>query len=252
MRKFLSMCLFMLLILNLVPAIAEEPNVLTTETYVFHFPDDMLIEVEKMEKKEVVFSGESEYVLRGCTMLYSREQLQEMNKIGRSMHELNFETLLQKIASDDYERIYRRLTIDEDPHMLYGENLMMAWMMERGTSTVIVSHFYEKAGFMLMLSGSNPDETIERVAEMVMYVRALAKEAELNEAILMGEPDQIVVITADTARVRKEPNISGQLLKTAVKGETFTYVGEENDFYVIEIDGTNGYVHMGVSSMKTE
>ena len=59
-------------------------------------------------------------------------------------------------------------------------------------------------------------------------------------------------ITADTAKVRKEPNISGQLLKTAVKGETFTYVGEENDFYVIEIDGTNGYVHMGVSSMKTE
>ena len=73
-------------------------------------------------------------------------------------------------------------------------------------------------------------------------------EAEAKAAEEAARPR--VVITADTARLRSEPSISGGLIRKATKGETVVLLGETDNFYKIEVDGKTGYVAMGVSQKK--
>ena len=59
-----------------------------------------------------------------------------------------------------------------------------------------------------------------------------------------------IAITGTSAIIRTEPSLSGSLIRTAYKGETFLLLGESSDFYKISIGGKTGYVHKGVCSIK--
>lgn len=59
-----------------------------------------------------------------------------------------------------------------------------------------------------------------------------------------------VVITADSAKVRSEASLSGGLLVNATNGMAFPYVGEEGDWYIIDVNGQTGYVHKGVAVIQ--
>lgn len=59
-----------------------------------------------------------------------------------------------------------------------------------------------------------------------------------------------VVITADSGKIRGEASISGSLIRTAYKGESFELIREEGDWYVVKVDGRTGYIHKGVSAIQ--
>ncbi|MBQ8555095.1 MAG: SH3 domain-containing protein [Clostridia bacterium] len=75
----------------------------------------------------------------------------------------------------------------------------------------------------------------------------------------MDEPDSAqeapaqvdyVVVTADSGKIRTEPSISGGLIKTAYKGETYELIEESGDWYIIDVDGRTGYLHTGVAEIQ--
>lgn len=59
-----------------------------------------------------------------------------------------------------------------------------------------------------------------------------------------------VVITADSGKICGEASLSGSLIRTAYKGESFELIREEGDWYVVKVDGRTGYIHMGVSAIQ--
>ena len=59
-----------------------------------------------------------------------------------------------------------------------------------------------------------------------------------------------VIITADSGKIRTEASISGGLIKTAYKGETYELIEKSGDWYVIKVDGRTGYLHSGVAKIQ--
>ncbi len=79
---------------------------------------------------------------------------------------------------------------------------------------------------------------------------ATAQFQAVLQPILGGLDGLMVVVTADSAKVRGTESISGPLLKTAAQGEAFPYVGETSDWYIVTINGQRGYIHKGVSTLQ--
>ena len=59
-----------------------------------------------------------------------------------------------------------------------------------------------------------------------------------------------VVVTAATAKVRTSASLSGTLLMTARKGNSFRLIRESGDWYVIDVHGQTGYIHKGVTELR--
>ncbi len=62
-----------------------------------------------------------------------------------------------------------------------------------------------------------------------------------NEEPLLAV-SQYITITNSSANIRSGPDASYAKIKTAVKGDTFPLVGEDNGWYVIDVNGRIGYV----------
>ncbi|MBQ3486260.1 MAG: SH3 domain-containing protein [Clostridia bacterium] len=74
------------------------------------------------------------------------------------------------------------------------------------------------------------------------------KEHKLNgeEPLPYVEPVPLVAITADRVTIRTAPDISADKIQFAYKDETYKHIRDQGDFYVIDVEGREGYVHQGV------
>lgn len=81
-------------------------------------------------------------------------------------------------------------------------------------------------------------------------MQSLASEAVAGEQTAEESAAQRVVITADSGKIRTEASISGGLIKTAYKGETFELIEQSGDWYVVKVDGRTGYIHSGVAKIQ--
>ena len=77
-----------------------------------------------------------------------------------------------------------------------------------------------------------------------------ASEAVAGEQTAEESAAQRVVITADSGKIRTEASISGGLIKTAYKGETYELIEKSGDWYVVKVDGRTGYLHSGVAKIQ--
>lgn len=62
--------------------------------------------------------------------------------------------------------------------------------------------------------------------------------------------ERYVVIIAESGKIRSEASLSGGLIRTAYKGETFNLIRSSGDWYVIRVDGRTGYLHSGVAEIR--
>lgn len=60
----------------------------------------------------------------------------------------------------------------------------------------------------------------------------------------------MIVITAASGKIRTEASVSGGLIKTAYKGETYELIEQRGDWYVVKVDGRTGYIHKGVAAIQ--
>jgi len=123
---------------------------------------------------------------------------------------------------------------------------------------VVLTHYYRNTGFMMLISPvSDADRTeMLRAAEEIaksFRLDGMAEEDMRNEAAAEAEAaaaKKYVVITADSGKIRTEASISGGLIKTAYKGETFELIEQSGDWYVVKVDGRTGYIHSGVAKIQ--
>ena len=77
-----------------------------------------------------------------------------------------------------------------------------------------------------------------------------ASETVAGEQTAEESAAQRVVITADSGKIRTEASISGGLIKTAYKGETFELIEQSGDWYIVNVNGRTGYIHKGVAAIQ--
>ena len=77
-----------------------------------------------------------------------------------------------------------------------------------------------------------------------------ASETVAGEQTAEESAAQRVVITADSGKIRTEASISGGLIKTAYKGESFELIEQSGDWYIVNVNGRTGYIHKGVAAIQ--
>lgn len=149
---------------------------------------------------------------------------------------------------------------------------------------IMLSHYYPNMGFMMMAQcqdGSLSDDEllaiVEEIAlsfrvdgitaeEMAEYkaqaeaelaaIFAPAVQAPDTEAAAEETPaeedaaQKYVVITNSSANIRSGPDAGTAKVKTGLKGDRFPLLGEENNWYKIDVDGKTAYVSKGLTTVE--
>lgn len=93
---------------------------------------------------------------------------------------------------------------------------------------------------------ADADHAVEDEALQAGAAPAETTEPAETEAVVQKR----VVVTADMARVRQKPDISADQVKVAYKGDSFVYLDEIPNWYIIECNGRKAYIHMGVTAIE--
>lgn len=283
MRKMISLLLVLCMLLAAVPAFAEEMQVLSDGYFAFEIPatwkilqtgdgsqlsvsqlvppncdSAMILSIDYEQMPEVLREMEEH-----CTGWYDRliyHMAVGWTKLGGD------EALLQAILEEEYDAGFYQLINSGRDGILIHMNSEVGSAVQ---SQMLIFQIVENAGYVIYVSTTLPvDDSYEtilgEIKEDMLMVHRSAQIAEGDAPSASGAEDgedaadadaadeaaARVVITADSARIRTEQSISGGLIKTAYKGESFPCIGETNDWYVIEVNGRTGYVHKGVSAIQ--
>ena len=134
--------------------------------------------------------------------------------------------------------------VEEDIGMLNGEQVMTM-----KDFIVFCSQTYQGVYYSVTVDGEVlMMEEKERIAKDIML--SVKIDGVTEEEMIADAQADYVVITADSGKIRTEASISGGLIKTAYKGETYELIEESGDWYVIEVDGRTGYLHSGVAEIQ--
>lgn len=138
--------------------------------------------------------------------------------------------------------------VEEDIGMLNGEPAMTAKGVFEGTYA-FYAQTYQGTYFSVYVDGKSlTTEEAETIAQDIMLSARIDGVSE--EDMIADAQADYVVITADSGKIRTEPSISGGLIKTAYKGETYELIEQSGDWYVIDVDGRTGYLHSGVAEIQ--
>ena len=144
--------------------------------------------------------------------------------------------------------------------------------MELG-GVVMLSHYYPNMGFMMMgqcEDGSlSDDELLAIVEEIALSFRvdgmtaeemaeykaqaeaelAAAEEEAARKAAEEAARKKVYIVNAG-ANIRSGPDAGTAKVKTALKGDRFPLLGEENNWYKIDVNGQTGYVSKGLCEVR--
>lgn len=117
------------------------------------------------------------------------------------------------------------------------------------------SRYFAEAGIGCFVSARSADQGEAYITMTLLLLNiTLTEESKLapirEAAAEVAAAKRYVAITADSGKIRTEASISGGLIKTAYKGETFELIREEGDWYVVDVNGRTGYIHKGVAAIQ--
>lgn len=276
MKKPLTMLLALLLVCMLLPASAEEAvKKIETPLFEFSVPAAWNLKTEKSAAGTYKYS----YSANGVTFKADLLPLKDYSTaVGADMQAFIeagdvqpsfWIVVLQgkdKVPADSAATLtYREVKLAKE-----GSAILSHY--ETGTQRVLIGTCYGDAMgtlvFRMTCAKADAQACTEQFAGIVGSISrdaaAAAKAAAEAKAKAEAEAKAAaeakakaeeaakprITITADSARVRTEPSLSGGLIRQVKKGETFVLLGESGDFYKIEIDGKTGYVAKGVAQKK--
>lgn len=138
----------------------------------------------------------------------------------------------------------------------------------------MLCHYYPNMGFMMMAQcqdGSlSDDELMAIVEEIALSFRVdgmtaeemdeykAQKEGELAAAIAEAERiaaeeaarQRVYITAANGANIRSGPDASHSRVAYGSQGDSFPFLGEENGWYKIDVNGQTGYVSKGLGEVK--
>lgn len=246
MRKMISLMLALLMICGMCSAFAE-PTRIEVGGGTFTLPDGLNVGLEPLELGAfTLFKAESsDYYVWMVEMYYPEllddGEFKDINELAEAdsrtreqenqvICKVGFET-----AVGDYFGLYPTAEM-----ITYGAS--GSGMVIHGSYSVAESYYLNEAGTRGWgVMAISEDGKVE-----AKKLQAICT----NILLSIEENTEMVVITADTASVRKEASLSGAMIRKAVKGESFEYLGEEGNFYILMIDGQQGYVAKGVAEIQ--
>ena len=128
-------------------------------------------------------------------------------------------------------------------------------------ATLVTRYEQNNGCAILVMQGNSPLTAAQgyeigvSVAESFRIDGVSEKDIAADAEADSGDADteaaqQYVVITNSSANIRSGPDGSAQKIATAVKGDTFPLVGEEGNWYIIDVNGQNGYVTKSLSAIQ--
>lgn len=135
---------------------------------------------------------------------------------------------------------------------------------------ISIGHTDNNYGFLIMLTsytGQNTAELVEIGKQIALSFRRdgaeeftaevaepdepMTEATEVKEEKQAAEaPTQYVVITGESANIRKGATTDAPVITSGRRGDTFPYLGESGNWYKIDANGETGYVSMGLSDIK--
>lgn len=143
--------------------------------------------------------------------------------------------------------ILNYVCVEEDIGMLNGDPVLQGCLEDK---MALCSHYYRNYGVLIQFmteGGFSEDEMLNICDDIMLSLRI---DGVSEEEMIADSQADYVVVTADSGKIRTEPSISGGLLKTAYKGETYELIEQSGDWYVIDVDGRTGYLHTGVAEIQ--
>ena len=117
-----------------------------------------------------------------------------------------------------------------------------------GNKTITaVSHYYDGVGYMLVLSATDGNFVSYTLMQAAQEIAQNSKSAA---DLADGETLGTIVITNGSANIRSAPDGSARKILSALKGDTFPWLGEENGWYKIMVNGQIGYVSKSLSAVQ--
>lgn len=240
-KKFLLLSL-LCLILAVCSAAAEDAAEVRTHNFVFRADADWTWE-KTWESASITEHriDTGDYKIRAIMFTYPVTERAVIEKPGThtSVQINNYMYMLRKYLVDIMD-IRDFNSWEEDIGMPNGQKVVIGHVSRGDHCEAICTQYVEGQAFCYLLTAKDND-----------YRRAqdFLQEIALTTQIL-EEAGIRLTITADTARIRAEASVNGKLLCTAYKGDIFVYMGQEGDFYLVEVDGKLGYVHKGVTDLE--
>lgn len=245
MRKMISLLLVLLMICGMCSAFAE-PTRIEVGGATFTLPDGLNVGLDPLDLGVyALFKAESSdyyvWMVAENYSAYSKEF--GSNPINDAVKDLS-------LTKEEANRLYCRATFGlvDEYFGLYPSADTITYgasgngMVIHGSYSVAESYYLNEAGTRGWgVMAISEDGKVE-----AKKLQAICT----NILLSIEENTEMVVITADTASVRKEASLSGAMIRKAVKGESFEYLGEEGNFYILMIDGQQGYVAKGVAEIQ--
>lgn len=136
------------------------------------------------------------------------------------------------------------LAVETDIGMLNGDDVV--YVMQ--DAMVLCTHYYRHSGFMVKVAPLNAGDPAPW-EEMCKAIALSFRLEGVSEEQMIADQVKWVVVTADSARVRNKPDISAAELKLARKGDRFELVRKEGAWYIVLVNGKQGYIHSGVTEV---
>ena len=175
----------------------------------------------------------------------------EMMQIAEAVC-LSYQGLTEQYYDDDLEVVVtddRAIVKYEEPKWPGWDDEYSYRVAEKNESFTVVGEYgawYITSGMQYIPRGCVSVANLDGSNDM----QSPASEAVAGEQTAEESAAQRVVITADSGKIRTEASISGGLIKTAYKGETYELIEKSGDWYVIKVDGRTGYLHSGVAKIQ--
>ncbi|MBQ8555667.1 MAG: SH3 domain-containing protein [Clostridia bacterium] len=136
---------------------------------------------------------------------------------------------------------------EENIGMLNGDPVRQGAV---GDTVVFCSHYYRDHGVLIACTTETSFSTDDMLAICDEIMLSARFDGVTEEDMIADAQVDYVIVTADSGKIRTEPSISGGLLKTAYKGETYELIEESGDWYIIDVDGRTAYLHTGVAEIQ--
>ncbi len=130
----------------------------------------------------------------------------------------------------------------------------------------IAAHYYRDQGCMVLITSSNENIDSARCCEIALTVASsfriegvteaeMAADAEAariaaEEAAAKAAAQKYVVITNSSANIRSGPNAEAKKITTGRKDDTFPLIGEDGNWFIIDVNGQTGYVTKSLSAIQ--
>lgn len=249
MKRLFSLMLVLCLMCGVIPAVAEGGVTVSAGSMVFELPEGATIKSQKSAGKNA-YTFTAKCTEDGLSISYEVMglvyQYDEADQGEQGVMDYQTFYLLTALLFGQ-ENMNVMSPSDAGAEMPDGQVLLSGAMSSGNKFVYAVSHYNEGVGYMLALTATYSPMAL---AVLMGNAEDIALSAKSVSDLVDGEALGTIVITNSSANIRSGADGSAAKIKSAVKGDTFPWLGEENGWYKILVDGQIGYVSKSLSKVQ--